>query len=177
MWFILADKVVFLDRDGVINVKAKPHDYIKTWQEFKFLPHVAEAIKELNINGYKVVIISNQQGIAKGFMSLVALGNIHANMCSLLKKNGATIDDIFICPHAAGTCECRKPKIGLFLQAEEYYNVNKKQSYMIGDSKSDIEAGKNYGVRTIAINQESFGADFHCGSLREAVKYIFEEDK
>lgn len=177
MWYILADKVVFLDRDGVINIKAKSHDYIKKWQEFRFLPLVAQSIKSLNVNGYKVVIISNQRGVARECMTMDDVNDIHVHMCSALRQKGAKIDSIFVCPHAEGTCECRKPKIGLFLQAEKYYSVDKQNSYMIGDSKSDIEAGRNYGVHTIAINKDLLDADFRCDNLSEAVKYIVEDNK
>ena len=171
-WFILPDKIIFLDRDGVINKKAPEHDYIKKWEEFKFLPNVDTAIKLFNEAGFKVFIITNQRGIARGIMSMDDLHVIHKKMCKEFALKEARIDDIFVCPHDIGQCTCRKPQIGLFLQAEQKYYVDKEKSYMIGDSKTDIEAGKKYGVKTIAINTDSFGADLKFSNLFEAAEFI-----
>ena len=174
----MADKVVFLDRDGVINVKAPPYDYIKSWYEFIFLPHVAKAIESLNKAGFLIIIITNQRGVARGLMTMADVQDIHNNMCKVLARQGAVITDIFICPHADNSCECRKPKIGLFLQAEAKYQIDKRKSFMIGDSASDIEAGKKYGVRTIAIqNSQDLQADYQCADLLQAVHYILEEEQ
>lgn len=168
----MLNKVVFVDRDGVINKKAAEHDYIKNWQEFRFLPDVAKAIKLLNQSGFIVIIVSNQRGIARGIMTEADLQNIHQKMCHELKEKSAIITDIFVCPHNNNECKCRKPQIGLFLQAEIKYPVDKKQSFIVGDSKTDIEAGKDYGVKTVAISEQGLGADYKCSSLLEAVEYI-----
>lgn len=170
-------KTVFLDRDGVINQTAPPHDYIRTWAAFHFLPGVKEAIGLLNRHGFLVLIITNQRGIARGLMTMADLAAIHDCMQHELEMTGAHIDDIFICPHEKGTCHCRKPGIGLFLQAENKYPIDKSHSYMVGDSKSDIIAGKRYGVRTVAVNVNSFGADYHCASLWKAVQWILKEEE
>ena len=147
-WSIL-HKAVFLDRDGVINVQAAEHDYIKSWTEFHFLPGVPEAIKTLNEAGYLVLVVTNQRGVARGMMSQVDVDEIHWQMCRTLKDAGARIDRIYVCPHDIGRCTCRKPDIGLFLQAEQDYDIDKVASWMVGDSESDVEAGRRYGVRTI----------------------------
>lgn len=175
--FILPDKIIFLDRDGVINKKAPEHDYVKTWNDFKFLPYVDKAINLFNNAGFKVIILTNQRGIARKLMSMSDLNNIHKSMCKKLTHKNAKIDDIFVCPHDDGVCNCRKPQIGLFLKAEKKYQVNKNQSFMIGDSKTDIEAGKSYGVMTIAINKIDLGADYRFDDLYQAAIFITGEYK
>jgi len=142
-------KAVFLDRDGVINRKAVEHDYIKSCAEFHLLPGAGEAIGRLNKAGFLVIVVTNQQGVAKGMMSLAEVDSIHSHMRGELSKRGAHIDGIYVCPHRNGTCTCRKPDIGLFLQAERDFKIDRGRSWMIGDSDSDVEAGRRFGVRTI----------------------------
>ena len=156
-------KAVFLDRDGIINRQAPEHDYIKSWQEFSFLSGVPEAVRKLNEAGYLVLIVTNQRGVARGMMTMDAVSDIHEKMCRELAKTEAYVDGIYVCPHENGTCTCRKPEIGLFLQAEQEFEIDKSQSWMVGDGDSDVEAGQRYGVRTI-----------HTKSLSDAVKYILE---
>ena len=91
-------KVVFLDRDGVINEKAAPHDYIKNWKEFTFLPETIRAIHLLNNHGFVVVLVTNQRGIARGLMTMDDLNIIHQNMQTELSAHGAHIDRIYVCP-------------------------------------------------------------------------------
>ena len=142
-------KTVFLDRDGLINRCAAPHCYICKWEDFKFLPGVAEAIGMLNEAGFLVLVITNQRGVARGMLTQDELDTLHRNMRSVLEASGARIDHIYACPHEAGTCTCRKPDIGLFRMAEADYDIDKSRSWMIGDSETDIQAGKKYGVHTI----------------------------
>lgn len=170
------EKVVFLDRDGVINEKAAPHEYIATWDKFRFLPHTAQAIRLLNETGYKAVIVSNQRGIARSMMTMQQVNDLHARMCAELARQGARIDAIYVCPHGEGECHCRKPEIGLFLQAEEVFEVDKAQSWMIGDSASDILAGERYGVRTILVNSGEKIGDVQCADLLTAAEYIMKEE-
>lgn len=177
-WCTLLSKVVFLDRDGVINVKAKEHDYIKCWEEFIFLPKVIDAIKLLNRNGYIVIVVSNQRGIARGIMSVDSLNAIHINMLQELQENGAHIDRVYFCPHDIGECNCRKPGIGLFIRAEkDYSNLDKSSSYMIGDSKTDIEAGIRYGIRTIKIGKSCSLEDYRADDLYDAASIIVRSEK
>lgn len=170
-------KTVFLDRDGVINVQAAPHDYIRKWSQFKFLPYVQEAIKALNDQDFLIILVTNQRGVARGLMTMDDVYDIHRHMQEALKQAGAHVDDIYVCPHEEGTCHCRKPDIGLFLQAEQDFPIDKSRSYMVGDSESDIIAGKSYGVKTIAVNKDFLGADFRCKSLKEAADKILEEEQ
>ena len=140
---------VFLDRDGLINRQAPEHDYIKSWTEFQFLPGVAKAIRRLNEAGYLVLVVTNQRGVARGVMSMSAVDEIHKAMCRALDEAGAHIEKVYVCPHESGTCNCRKPDIGLFLQAGQDFEIDKRHSWMVGDSDSDVEAGQRYGVKTI----------------------------
>lgn len=147
-WSILY-KTVFLDRDGLINQQAPEHDYIKTWEEFHFLPGVPQAIHELSAAGYLILVVTNQRGVARGMLQMENLTAIHERMCQELAACGAYIQKVYVCPHEIGTCSCRKPNIGLFLQAECDFEIDKENSWMIGDSDSDVEAGHRYGVKTI----------------------------
>ena len=175
-------KCVFLDRDGVINKKAHEGDYIKNWSEFKFLPSVKEAIKRLNKAGFLVIIITNQRGIAKGLMTEEDLKDIHTKMIEEIKKSGAKIDGIYYCPHdEKDNCNCRKPKIGMFLKAKKDFNVEMSESWLVGDSKFDILAGQKAGCKTILIESKfnknkdlliknkAIEADFILFNLRQAV--------
>lgn len=173
----MQNKMIFLDRDGVINRKAPPHDYIKSANEFRMLPGAGKAIHLLNVAGYKVVIVTNQRGIARGLMTMEDLNQVHQFMKKELLNFEAHIDDIFVCPHDIGQCHCRKPDIGLFLQAEKKFAIDKDKSYIIGDSRTDIEAGKNYGIKTISINGPDFNADHDSSSLLEAVNWIIKEEE
>ena len=165
-------KCVFLDRDGVINVKAPDGDYIRKWKDFKFLPGAIEAIQVLNKNGWLTIIVTNQRGIALGLMTKKDVDNIHAKMQLQLARHSAHIDKILVCPHNKGACNCRKPNIGLFLQAESFYSIDKAFSWMIGDSESDVEAGKRFGINTIAVYNCIKMADKNCKNLNQAVQYI-----
>ena len=170
------EKVVFLDRDGVINAKAAPHEYITTWDRFRFLPRVPQAIRLLGEAGYKTVIVSNQRGVARGLMTMEQVDALHDRMCAELARQGAQIDAIYVCPHGEGECRCRKPEIGLFLQAEKKFTVDKARSWMIGDSASDILAGERYGVRTILVDSGEKIGDVQCDDLPDAVEYILKEE-
>jgi D-glycero-D-manno-heptose 1,7-bisphosphate phosphatase len=163
-------KVVFLDRDGVINQKAKEHDYIKKPEDFLLLSGVANAIQLLNHHHYKVIVVTNQRGIARKMMTDDDLINIHEKMKHDLKKENAYIDKIYYCPHNIDeNCNCRKPKIGMFLQVAADFAVDKINSYMVGDSISDMEAGIAFGIKPIFIGSNI--EDFLCAdNLLAAVR-------
>ena len=164
-------KVVFLDRDGLINQQAAKHDYIKSWAEFRFLPGVPEAVHKLNDAGYLVLVVTNQRGVSRGMMTIETVDDIHENMCLELARVGAHIDGIYVCPHESGTCTCRKPDIGLFLQAEQEFKIDRHRSWMVGDSDSDVEAGRRYGVQAIKTESLPYAVsqilgDYHkCNGL------------
>jgi len=172
------DQVVFLDRDGVINEKAPPHEYILSRSDFRFLPGVPVALRRLRAAGFKLVLITNQRCIARGLATMEEINLLHGQMCSDLRRQGADMDAIFVCPHGETGCDCRKPEIGLFLQAERQFPVDKENSWMIGDSASDIEAGKRYGVQTILVNNfKDTCGDFRCKDLPEAADLILNRSE
>lgn len=153
--FFTAKKVVFLDRDGVINKKAPKADYIKNWGEFVFLPKAKEALKLLHKKGYSIILVTNQPGIARGMMNEKALEEIHQNMQNELKKMRIEIDDIFICQHGWDDgCFCRKPKPGMFFQAAAKHNINLFESYCICDSERDALAARAAGVKPFLVTEK-----------------------
>ncbi len=136
--------VVFLDRDGVINHDSS--DYIKSWSEFEFLPGSLEALKQLTLNGFSVIIITNQSAIHRKMISKGDLDVIHDMMKKTVQSNGGEIKDIFYCPHIPqDKCDCRKPKPGLIYRAKKRYRINLEASIMVGDSAKDIECARNAG--------------------------------
>ena len=146
---------LFLDRDGVINVKLDGR-YVKNTDEFEFIIGAETAISKLSKIFNRILIVTNQQGIAKGIMSDKDLGVLHDYMLFELKKNGGVIDKIYYCPHlAAENCSCRKPNPGMIQQAIiDFPEINLAQSYLIGDSASDIIAGNKMGLITVKVDNE-----------------------
>ncbi len=149
-------KAIFLDRDGTIN---KYVGFLRNIDDFELIDGVSEAIKQINQSGYLAIVITNQPVIARGEVTWEELHEIHKKMETLLGKDGAYIDGVYICPHHPDKgfegekpeykfdCDCRKPKPGLLLQAAKDFNVELSQSYMIGDSLRDREAGVNAGCK------------------------------
>jgi D-glycero-D-manno-heptose 1,7-bisphosphate phosphatase len=138
---------VFLDRDGVINEKAREDDYIDSWSRFRFLPNVADWIRLFNALDQIVIVVTNQRGIARGRMTEGDLAVIHEKMCLALAEQGARIDDIFYCPHDEGMCDCRKPRPGLVRRAVEKWDIDLSRSLLIGDSESDMKLAQVCGLR------------------------------
>lgn len=173
-------KAVFLDRDGTIN---KYVGFLRREEEFELLPGVAEAVKEINKHGYLAVVITNQPVIARGEVTFEELETIHNKMETLLGKEGAYLDAIYFCPHHPHKgyegevpelkidCDCRKPKPGMLLQAAEDLNIDLPESYMVGDSANDINAGKAAGCKTVLLNTkcEFCGQDYCVGDLKQFV--------
>ena len=140
----MKQKVLFVDRDGVIN-KDSPA-YIKSWSEFEFLPRSLEAIRRLTENGFDVILITNQSVVNRDFVSKKDLEAIHTRMKEVIKQNGGEVKDIFYCPHRPeDQCDCRKPLPGLILKAQETYQIDVAKTMMVGDSAKDIECAKNAG--------------------------------
>ena len=150
--------VVFLDRDGVINRNSP--DYIKSWAEFKFLPGSIDAIKLLNLNGFVVIIITNQSVINRNMVSLDGLEYIHSMMKSAFKSGGGEIKDIFYCPHIPeDRCDCRKPEPGLIHRAKKTYHIDLANSVMVGDSVKDIMCARNAGCGHSILVKTGNGVD------------------
>ena len=147
----MSQKVVFLDRDGVIN-RGFDNGYVDDWKKFAFLPRSLAALRRLRKAGYKGIVISNQAGIARGIYSLKTLREITRRMRKAVEEKGGKLDAVYYCPHRLqDRCSCRKPKAGLFRRAKKRFGIRLKDSFLVGDSRVDVEAGKAIGCRTILV--------------------------
>ena len=146
---------LFLDRDGVINIKLKDR-YVQYFSEFQFIDKSLDAIRILTNIFKRIIIVTNQQGIGKGIMSKEDLNQLHQNMIAEINLHGGQIDKIYYCPHlATDNCECRKPRIGMLSDAvRDFPNINIERSYLVGDSITDIQAGEIFGLRTVHVNNQ-----------------------
>jgi len=175
--------VVFVDRDGVINEDL--FDYVKEWDRFRFQEGVLEGLKRLTESGYKIILVSNQAGVGDGRFPEKTHWEIHQKMLDIFQKEEIRLHASYYCLHGkeAG-CGCRKPKTGLFQQATQNGLIfDRSKTYFVGDKVSDIEAGKNFGLRTILIRtgygaqheticQGSLEPDAVVDNFREAVNRI-----
>lgn len=146
-----SSRVVFVDRDGVINEDL--FDYVKNWESFRFQDGVLAGLKRLTEEEYKIILISNQAGVGDGHLSEAAHRDIHQRMLEVFQKEGIHIHTSYYCLHGKNAgCNCRKPKPGLFQEAARNGLVfDRRKTYFLGDKVSDIEAGKNFGLRTILV--------------------------
>ena len=175
-------KAIFLDRDGTIN---KYVGFLREVEQFELLDGVSEAIKKINQSGYLAVVVTNQPVIARGEVTYDKLQEIHNKMETLLGKDGAYLDGIYFCPHHPDSgfegeikelkidCNCRKPKPGMLIKAAEDLNIDLSMSWMIGDGKSDILAGKNAGCKTALIGEDDYGQDITVDSILTFVKQLW----
>jgi D-glycero-D-manno-heptose 1,7-bisphosphate phosphatase len=149
--FVKIDNV-FLDREGVLNRKPPEGEYVTRWEEFELLPGVADALSRLKRSGRRLILVSNQRCVALGLCSEGDVRKLHEQLQAHLTGRGAALDAIYFCPHDQGECCCRKPDTGMFEQAfRDFPDANPENSVMIGDSLSDIEAGRRVGMRTIFL--------------------------
>lgn len=166
-------KTVFLDRDGTINIEK---NYLYKPEEFEFIKNAPEAIKLLKDHGYQVIVVTNQAGVARGYYTEEDVKHLHTYINEQLRKWDTSIDAFYYCPHhpTAGIgkyrveCNCRKPKTGMFEQACRDFEVDKEHSWMIGDNKGDIEAGKNFGLKTILV-RTGYGEKVETEGIKEAI--------
>ncbi len=182
------EKAVFLDRDGTI---IEDVGYVHEEDKIKFLPGVSEAIKLLNKSGFKVIIITNQAGVARGYFTEEAVKEINKYIQESLAKEGALIDMIYYCPHHVQgiieeykkECNCRKPNPGMIEEAVRDFGIDLKKSFVIGDKASDIEAGHRVGCKTIFLagnntldceGEITVKSDYVAPDLYEAVKWLME---
>jgi D-glycero-D-manno-heptose 1,7-bisphosphate phosphatase len=140
---------VFLDRDGVIIRKAEEGEYIADWSEVEFLPGALEAMALLRRRGFELFVATNQRGIATGKIQKSKLSEIHRKLRDVVERADAHISEIYCCPHDVfEECECRKPKPGMLFRAAREHQLELSECWMIGDSESDVAAGRNGGCRT-----------------------------
>lgn len=156
-------KAVFLDRDGTISHET---GYIDSVDDFKLYPYSAESLAALRSMGFKIVIVTNQSGVALGFFTESRVQEINDRMHTLLKNEGITIDGIYYCPHLpdgvvaeyAKECTCRKPGIGMIKKAETELNLDLNCSIIVGDKLTDIVCGLNAGLKTVLV-RTGYGRD------------------
>lgn len=190
--FRAKQKAIFLDRDGVIN---KTVDQLCKIEDFELLPNAGKAIKKINDSFYHSIVITNQSVIARNLCMVEDLSKIHKKMEYLLSLENAKLDAIYYCPHHPDDgypeenklykieCECRKPKIGMILKAQEEFNLDLKKTWIIGDSEVDITAGINAGINTIYIGNKDelinkeLRVIYCCGDIYDAVQYILEREE
>ena len=145
-------QTIFLDRDGVINRNSAPGDYVKTWEEFQFLPGALAAIARLTKAGFRLLVITNQACISKGIVSWTTMYEIHARMMQEVNRAGGHLEAVLCCPHLEGAgCGSRKPAPGLILRAQAEYQVDLGRAILVGDSVRDMQTGAAVGVPTIMV--------------------------
>lgn len=185
------NKAVFLDKDGTVIEEA---NYLSHYKDLKLLPHSAEAIRMLNEAGYKVIVISNQAGVARGYCGEDMLQAIDKTLQKELLNRGAFVNAIYYCPHHPEhgcypyrqVCTCRKPHTGLVEQAAKEYNIDLKSSYFVGDHANDVKTGHNAGTKAVFVMtghgkeeleevNQNHKPDHVAQDLLEAVKWILKK--
>ena len=156
-------RAAFLDRDGVLNRKMPEGEYVTKPEEFELLPGAIRGLKLLAEAGFRLIVVTNQRGVARGKLTLDGLSAIHREMERLLAASGVTLEAIYHCPHASGECDCRKPEPGLILRAfHNFPDLVPAKCVLFGDSGSDIEAARRAGVPAVRMLSN--------GSLEDSVR-------
>ncbi|MFW6188947.1 MAG: D-glycero-alpha-D-manno-heptose-1,7-bisphosphate 7-phosphatase [Planctomycetota bacterium] len=175
-------RAVFLDRDGTI---IEDVDYLTEIDQIRLLPGVADALRRLKRAGFLLLVVTNQSAVARGRLTEQELALIHDELDSRLARQGVNIDAFYYCPHLPGAevehydvvCNCRKPEPGLFEEAVAEWHVNPAESYAVGDSRRDVQAGKDAGCQTVYIGHEETEADFQAPDLSAAADTIMERER
>ncbi len=177
-----SNRFFFTDRDGVVNILITG-DYIKSWEEFHFIPGTLEALVKLRPLFKRMLVVTNQRGIAKKLMTDADLHDIHTHMQAAVDEAGGHFDGVYYCPnHPEDDPEgCRKPRIGMARQAQtDFPEIDFDQSIMLGDNISDMEFGRNAGMFTVFICADGPPAahtalvDHHCPSLADFADWLLE---
>ena len=170
-------RTIFLDRDGVVN---KEINYLYKIEDFEFIEGIFETLKYFINNHYQIIIVTNQSGISRGYYSEAEYNILNNWMLEQFKKNNISILDVLHCPHLPDSnCNCRKPKPGMIIAAKDKFNIDMKNSWLIGDKEVDIEAANNAGIlNTILvrsghkINEANSKAKYILDSIHQANKVI-----
>jgi D-glycero-D-manno-heptose 1,7-bisphosphate phosphatase len=170
---------VFFDRDGTLNCPAPPGRYIRQPNELRLLPGAAAAVRRINAAGLPAILATNQRWLSEPSANLGAYTRIETKLTRLLASEGAWLDSAYTCPHALGSCRCRKPLPGLLLRAAEDFTLSLRNSFFIGDSISDVQAGLAVGATAVLISSDVESdrgrlAHFVVGSVGEAVDRVLE---
>ena len=149
-------KAVLLDRDGVINRERS--DYVKSWQEFEFLPGALSALRKLATRALPIVVITNQSAIGRGLVSAQVIDSLHRRLTHVVEQEGGRIDAFYVCPHHPNdNCACRKPKPGLLMQASRDFDLDLADCVFIGDSVTDWQAAQAAGCQCILVSSGKQG--------------------
>lgn len=141
---------IFLDRDGVLNENRA--DYVRSWEQFAFLPGTFAAMRALSSLGAPIVVVTNQAGVGRGLIPTEAIDDIHQRMSAEIVSHGGRIEQILWCPHTVDdACDCRKPSPGMLVHAAEQLGIDLAASILVGDAETDIEAGRRAGCRTVLV--------------------------
>lgn len=152
-------KCVFFDRDGIVNESPGPGRYVTRWDDFHLLPAFPVCLQFVLKSGYQAAIVTNQRAVARGLMAADDVENIHQRLKQLLMTQfGLTLLDIVVCPHDENECSCRKPSPGMILSLADKFNLDLAGSWMVGDSETDVEAGRRAGCRTILVASDAGGS-------------------
>jgi D-glycero-D-manno-heptose 1,7-bisphosphate phosphatase len=170
-------KAIFLDRDGTINAGIPKYERVDSPDKVEVLPHSVEGLKLLANLDYAKFIVTNQAGLAEGLITRAEFDSINNEILRQIKPSGIDIIHIYVCPHGEhSSCECRKPKPKLLLDAAIKYDIDLSGSWMIGDRLTDIQTGINAGVKTILVQTGAITdapeATYVAADLLEAAKYI-----
>jgi histidinol-phosphate phosphatase family protein len=169
----MPDRAVFLDRDGTL---IEDPGYLSDPAGVRLLPGAADALRALRVAGYRLVLVSNQSGIGRGYFTPAQAEAVHRRFVDELGRRGVALDDARYCPHAPDEgCSCRKPRPGLLLAATEELGLDLEASFLVGNSPSDIEAGRNAGCRTVLLwaqNPGAVHADLEAPDWPAAVSFL-----
>lgn len=189
------NRAVFLDRDGTVNAEV---GYLQDLADLRLIPGAGVAIRRFNEAGLKVVLVTNQSGVARGYFPESLVHEAHALLDQMLQKEGGRIDAVYYCPHHptdgkssyTKECDCRKPGTGLIDRAARDLNIDVKRSFVVGDKWSDVELGQRVGAHSILV-QSGFAPDdpgnirlahltdpdFIAATIIEAAEWIIKDDK
>jgi len=186
----LKNRAVFLDRDGVIN---EDYGFVHKIEDFYIYPEVFPALKKLQKAGFKLLIVTNQSGIAVGYYTEEDFKKITDHMLSVFEKEGIRIDKVYYCPHhpegvvpeLTVKCDCRKPESGMIKQGIKEFNIDPSRSFLIGDKENDIKAAHKEGVKAALVKTgqglkyvENTEADFIGENILDVVEnFILKEEK
>ncbi|MDD5482177.1 MAG: HAD-IIIA family hydrolase [Kiritimatiellae bacterium] len=168
-------KCVFFDRDGIVNKSPGPGRYVTRWKDFRLIPEFPVCLRTVLQLGYQAALVTNQRAVARGLMSINDLEDIHRRLRRLLmSRYGLELLEIAYCPHNVHECSCRKPQPGMLLALAAKYHLDLAASWMIGDSETDVEAGRRAGCRTVLVAGRAGGtrADERAASMRALAKKI-----
>ncbi|NKB23981.1 MAG: HAD-IIIA family hydrolase [Kiritimatiellae bacterium] len=170
---VLSTPCIFFDRDGVVNESPGP-GYVESIEDFHIQEGFISALRVVKEYEHHAIIVTNQRGVAREIVAMEEIENMHRFLQKQVKKEGLDILDIFICPHNHGTCSCRKPQPGMLLKAADKHDLDLPNSWMIGDSETDIQAGQQAGCKTIFVGSPSASteADYSIDGMSQLADFL-----